>query len=296
MAADICSETKCPQGREPTSICFSDPSTITGLFRADAAANCGYFTDIVVVKSNADIKSTLTKLAKSCKSLDKMNFQGHGNDGYQETGELDSNQVQEFSAFGCLFNKDASIEFYGCSVGRGCSGDMLLYQTAKTFLKKGGTVTAPTWYSSSVVPGVIPSFSLNGKSRKLEYSPQNKTPDKWNQAGLAISSGGTINERCSDDLKNLMEEMDVAKSNAGKKQCDISQSYISEQGLSIYRLLQERLRRDPPYLQAANSETWSNLSLALERLKRQTRRYETCESPNGSIKKNINVDVNRAFR
>lgn len=279
--ADVCSNVSCPKGRTPTTICFSDPSTNSGvLFKADAAANCGYFTDIIVVSSNEQIKTQLAKMARECKSIDRMNFQGHGTDGYQATGELDSGTVREFSTFSCLFNKEASIGFYGCSVGQGCAGDMLLYQTAKSFLGNGGTVKAPSWYSSSFLPGIIPSFSLNGKSRQISYDPKKNPSDSWTQTGLAITNGGDLNDRCSDNLKSLIDDYASTKNSAKKKNCSSTYDYVSNDRLESYKKIQSRLSvKPPPYLQSANSDAWYDLSSAISALKYQIRRYEQCEPP-----------------
>ncbi|OQW53812.1 MAG: hypothetical protein A4S09_06235 [Proteobacteria bacterium SG_bin7] len=279
LRADVCSDYNCPQGRQPTTICFSDPELNSGHWKIDAAANCGYFTDIINVTSNEQIKSALTNLAKNCKSLTRMNFQGHGSDGYQGTGELDSGSVQDFSSFGCLFERDAKIEFYGCSVGQGCSGDMLLYQTAKSFLKNGGSVRAPTSYSSSFLPGIIPSFSLNGRSRMVTFNPALRPPDNWTLKGLAISNGGSINDRCANDLKDLLGYLERAKTSAQKRQCSSTNDYVSGQRLTGYRQTQRRLLQPPPYLQSANSDAWYELSNAISSMKYQIRRYETCQPP-----------------
>jgi len=276
---DVCSNANCPKGRTPTTICFSDPDLNSGHWKADAIANCGYFTEIINVRSNEEIKAHLNKMNRECKSIDRMNFQGHGTDGYQATGELDSGSVRDFSSFGCLFNKDASIGFYGCSVGQGCSGDMLLYQMAKSFLQKGGTVKAPSWYSSTVLPGIIPSFSLNGKSRKISYNPQARPPDSWTQTGLAITNGGTINDRCSGEMSDLLENLESAKSKAQRRSCSSGTNYISNENLSSYRRIQSRLSTPPPYLQSASSDAWYDLSSAVRNLKYQIRRYENCEPP-----------------
>lgn len=275
---DVCSSASCPKGRTPTTICFSDPSTNSEILKADAAANCGYFTEIINVTSNEQIKSHLSKMARECKTIDRMNFQGHGTDGYQATGELDSGTVKEFSSFSCLFNKGASIGFYGCSVGQGCAGDMLLYQTAKSFLGNGGTVKAPTWYSSSFLPGIIPSFSLNGKSRQISYTPSKNPSDSWTQTGFAITNGGDINDRCSDNLKSLIDDYSSTKNSAKKKNCSANYDYVSDDRIESYKKMQSKLSvKPPPYLQSANSDSWYDLSLAINALKYQIRRYEQCE-------------------
>lgn len=280
VQADICSDNKCPRGRQPTAVCFSDPSIYSGiLFKAAATANCGYFTDVVVATNTDKIRETLEKLAKECKSLVRMTLSGHGGDGYQEAGSLDSGSVQDLRAYGCLFNKDATIRYTGCLVGRGCSGDMLFYQTAKSLLPNGGTVTGSTFYNTTFLPGVIPHFSLNGRGRKLIYSPSNRPPDSWQMTGLAISNGGSINDRCANDLKDLLDDLEKAKTSAKKRQCSSSSIDLSDQRLTSYRRMQERLLQPPPYLQTANSDAWYELSNALTSMKVQIRRYESCQPP-----------------
>ncbi len=277
--ADICSEVSCPRGREAIDICYTDPKTNKGLFYVDTVASCGYFTEIKEAKTTQELGSRLNELARSCKSIKSLKIMGHGSDGYSTGGSLDSGTVQELGRFGCLFNKGAEIGFVACSVGQGCSGDMLLYQTAKALLPKGGSVKAPSWYSSTVIPGVVPSFSLNGKSRKIIYDPAKRPADSWTQTGLAITNGGDINERCSENVKSLIEDYSNLKTSARKKQCSTSNDYVSSDRLESYKQMQSRLStKPPPYLQSANSDVWYDLSSALSTLKYQIRRYETCES------------------
>ncbi len=278
--ANVCSENSCPKGRQSIDICYTDPEAFKGLFYIDTVASCGYFTEVKEAKNTGELASRFSELAKSCKSIKSLKIMGHGSDGYSTGGELDSGTVQELSRFGCLFDHGAEIGFVACSVGQGCSGDMLLYQTAKTLLPKGGSVKAPTWYSSTFLPGVVPSFSLNGKSRKIIFSPTKRPSDSWTQTGLAITSGGDINERCADNLKELMDNYSTAKVSARKKQCSVSNDYVNNDRLESYRKIQAKVSaKPPPYLQSASSDAWYDLSLALSTLKYQIRKYEQCEPP-----------------
>lgn len=277
---DVCSSVSCPKGRTPTAICFVDPTPGERLRRASHYAACGYFTEIVVATNAQTIKEKLRQLATSCKSLDRITIKGHADDGYMSTGELDSGTVQELSPYSCLLNKNATIQFSGCNIGRGCSGDMLFYKTATSLLSKGGNIYGQTFYSSTFLPGIIPHFSLNGKYRTLNYSPNSKPPDRWSQSGLAVSDGGDINERCSENLKELIDDYSNAKVSARKKSCSLSNDYVSTERLDSYKAIQTKLtRRPPPFLEAANPSAWYDLSSALDSLKYQIRRYEQCEPP-----------------
>lgn len=278
--ANVCSENSCPQGRQSIDICYTDPEVFKGLFYIDTVASCGYFSEVKEAKNTGELASRFNELARSCKSIKSLKIIGHGSDGYSTGGQLDSGTVQELSRFGCLFDKGAEIGFVACSVGQGCSGDMLLYQTAKTLLPRGGSVKAPTWYSSTFLPGVVPSFSLNGKSRKITFDPSKKPSDSWTQTGLAITNGGDINERCSDNLKDLIDNYSTAKVSARKKQCSVNNDYVSTERLESYRRIQAKVSaKPPPYLQSANADAWYDLSSALDTLKYQIRRYEQCEPP-----------------
>lgn len=278
---NVCSNASCPKGRTPTTICFSDPATYSGvLFKAAATANCGYFTDVVVTNDTSKVAETFRKLARECKSLTRMTLNGHGDDGYQVAGGFDSGSVQDLKEYGCLFDKDSTIHFTACNIGRGCSGDMLFFKTAQSLLPNGGTVTGSTFYSSTFLPGVIPHFSLNGKGRKLTYTPSKSPADSWTQTGLAITNGGDINERCSDNLKTLMDDYSNSKNSARKKQCSLSNDYVSGDRLESYKKIQTKLStKPPPYLQSATSDTWYDLSSTISTLKYQIRRYEQCEPP-----------------
>lgn len=278
---NICSSASCPKGRTPTTICFSDPETYSGVpWKTAATANCGYFTTVVVATDTQKMRETFSQLAKECKSIDRMTLNGHGADGYQVAGGMDSGSVQDLNQYGCLFNRNATIHFTGCNVGRGCSGDMLFYKTAQSLLRNGGTITGNTFYSSTFLPGIIPHFSLNGKGRKLTYTPSKSPADSWTQTGLAITNGGDINERCSDHLKELMDDYSTAKVAARKKSCSLSNDYVNNDRLNSYKTIQTKLsKRPPPYLESSSSDAWYDLSSALNTLKYQIRRYESCEPP-----------------
>ena len=279
--ASVCSQSNCPKGREPTSICFIDPAVSSGaLWKASSASACGYFTEKIVAPNVSTIARNLERLARECKSLDRLTTFGHGSDGHHSAGGLDNGTVQDLNRYSCLFNANAEIQFMGCNVGRGCSGDMLLFQAGKNLLGKGGTVTAPSFYASTSLPGIWPHTSLNWKNRELTYNPSNRPPDSWNQRGLAISNGGDINERCVNDLKDLMDNYSNAKVSARKRQCSITSDYVSNDRLNSYKEIQSKLaRKPPPYLQQATSSAWYDLSSALGTLKYQIWKYEQCEPP-----------------
>lgn len=286
LATDVCSKKSCPNSRQSTSICFSDSKVYSGVVsKVDVHASCGYFTKVVVTKTTTDIAKAFDQLISDCKTIKELRFAGHGNDGYQLAGELDQGTVQNLSKYACVFDKKAEIDFMGCLVGKGCSGDMLLFQTAKSLLSvNGGSVAAPTALSVGF-PGIIPHFSLNGKYRKINYDPKKSPGDTWTQSGIAISDGGTINERCSIELNNLFEELDSAKVTASKKGCGSDYNYVSSSRIENYKKIQRRLSIPPPYLQSANSNAWYDLASGIDSMKYQIRRFEQCGPSSSGAKK-----------
>lgn len=287
-AADICSRNKCPQGREPIEICFVDPVVYRGVIsKADVMTSCGYHTKIVVTKTTDDIGQALEQLSKECKSVKTLRFAGHGDDGFQLAGELDQETVQSLKKYSCVFNKNAEIDYMGCLVGQGCSGDMLLYQTAKSLLSKGGSVTAPTSYSLGFA-GIVPHFSTNFKYRKVIYSQSQHPPDKWTQTGLTRNDGGTINERCADELTELEIKLKEAKLSAHRKGCSIEpkRMIVGEKHISDYQKIKSKLSQSPNYLETASSKTWRDLYVALENIKTDIETLENCRPFNTKSIKN----------
>ncbi len=278
--ADVCSENACPRGRKKSNVCIIDPALWSGpIWKANSSAACGYFSEKKVAGSLREVSEKLNEFAKECIAIDRLIFQGHGDDGFSSVGDLDNGSVGDLKKYACLFGKGASIDFAACSVGKGCSGDMLVLRTAQTLLPLGGKVSAPTTYISTFFPGVIPPFPRNGKYRVLEYAPSSKPPDRWTQTGLAITNGGSINDRCSSEIKSLVSDLDEAKADAQKKRCSSSNNFVSTQQVASYREIEARLSKSPPYLQTASSEVWYDISQALTRMKYQIQRYETCEPP-----------------
>lgn len=279
-AADLCSTKACPQGKEPISICFSEPEYYSNLMtRTDVFTSCGYFTKIIIAKTTADISKALDELIADCKTIKELRFTGHGFEGNQVAGDLNYQTVQNLEKYACAFHRKAEIEYMGCNVGKGCVGDMLLYQTAKNLLSvSGGSVKAATTYSIGIPP-ILPTVSMNGKHRKLIYDPKKTPSDKWKMTGLAISDRGSINERCSNEMNELIEEFKAAKGEAIEKGCDLNYSPINRERLNEYKNLQRRLSLQPPYLQSADSEGWKSLVSSIDSLKYSIRLFEMCEAP-----------------
>jgi hypothetical protein len=279
--ADVCSSNKCPKERQPTKICFVDPDVYSSvLTKVDVMASCGYFTPIVVTKDRNEIRFALEKLASECKTITQMRFAGHGEDGEQLVGDLDESSVQSLKGFGCLFSKNAEIDYMGCNVGKGCLGDMLLYQTAHTLLPNGGIVTAPTFYTSSPFPGILPHVSLNGKYRQLSFNSAKNPPDIWTQTGLTLTNGGSIDKRCSAELDSLITEAKEAQKTAAKNGC-LSPFFLSGSQFDKFSSLHAVLDA-PGGLGSTNQETWNHFRNTLFSLQSQIEMANTCNNMTSS--------------
>jgi len=277
--ADICSTQKCPQGKQPTSICFSDAETYSNImWKIATHTSCGYFTKVDMVETTAEISQKFDELIADCKTIKELRFVSHGSEGLQQAGYLDQETIQKLGKYSCAFDKNAEIKYDGCNVGKGCVGDMLLFQTAKNLLSiNGGSVRAATTYTFTV-PVILPHMSLNGKHRKINYNPTKTPSDSWTQTGLTTSEGGSINEVCSNEMDELIEEFKSAKGSAIEKGCNMSYGSINSDRLREYQKIQRRLSSQPPYLQSADSQAWHDLISALKLLKFNIRLFELCEA------------------
>ncbi len=287
FASDPCSDVECPNGREPSSLCIVDPSMTSLVFKFSAYAGCGYSTEIVTAKNDRLVMDALAKFAKECKSLDRLSLFGHGFEVITNSGGQSSNTVGYLLGFSCLFNKGAKIEYLGCNVGRGCEGDMLLYRAASRLLKQGGSVTAPTYYSATVAPGIIPHTSLNFKNRVLNFNPAGNPVDSWTQSGLATSDGGTINENCHREMDELIRKATVEKAKAEKKGCLTISDPSEKVKMISYQTLKDRVK-DPDFFRNADTLTWVALRAALKDLKRKKKAYQDCS---GGSELRPSVDV-----
>ena len=74
-----------------------------------------------------------------------------------------------------------------------------MHNLAKDFLVRGGRIRAPRYYASTVLPGVIPHFSLNGRYQTLTYNPNNENPYHWEVTGLSLSEGDNLEDTCQND-------------------------------------------------------------------------------------------------
>lgn len=265
-SADKCSDVPCPQGRQPIDICYVDPASYQGLFgpfyNAEDWFLCLGSYRREKVENTSQLENKLNDLVNKCKSINKMTLLGHGGEGFSSAGKLDVASVQSLSKFSCLFNENAKIKFVACKVGKKCIGDMLLYQTAKALLGKGGTVSAPVTDSITFLPD---------SKRILTYNPQSNTPDLWS------GERGTINDRCAEELSDLLANLESEKSNAQKRNCSPGGSVIDNDSLASYERLKSRLSSLPPYFQSASSHEWNKFPFILDDLKYDILRYKTCE-------------------
>lgn len=289
--ATVCSRTHCQNGRQPTSVCVVDGKAIdqSPLWRASSIQACGYQTEKYIVDSTDDIQKVFDLFEKSCRSLDRLTIDGHGVDGRQFTGDLTYKTIQNLKDYSCLFNAGAEIQFMGCSVGKSCAGDMLLYQTAKALLAKGGTVTAPTTAASTLIPGITPVLSLNGKTRVLNYQPGKKPHVVWAFSGLTMSGHITMNQRCSEELLDLMKNYSAAKAEAEARGCRENFDTIRSGRIQEYQDLELGLRKSP--FEYADSTKWGEMERALYTLKKVTDRYDSCQPSTGGGSATPSEDV-----
>lgn len=238
--------------------------------------------EIIPVATTADISKYFDGLISECKTVNKLIFAGHGDDGYQAAGNLNYSHIQELNQYSCLFDKKAKIDYLGCMVGQSCMGDMLLYQTAKALLSKGGgEVTAPMTWSVSVL--FSPHFSLNGVYRTVEYSPEKNPADRWGHASLVLpKESKNINQTCANELDSLIKDYEKAKKLGEQKGCDLIpiHPYIQQENRNLLTSLSQSSR----YLQKANQDVWNELFRSIKELQQATERYQNCEPATGKSK------------
>ena len=276
-AADICEQQACPKGRIPIKICFNSTATNSGSYKKDATRVC-YFSDKkILVSSNNDIRIAFDQAVKNCESLDEVIFNGHGDDGIQLTGDLNTVTIQGFKKYSCLFNKNASVEFLGCNVGKDCSGDLLMYQTAKTLLLKGGQVQANTDESISLIVGLTPPISSNLTGRKLIFEPEQSFADRWKFTGLGhFKTEKDMNVRCVEKIEGIVEKYEHFRKDFEKGNCAKSYTYMNSSKMAEINKIKNQLRAAPRFLQSSKPEVFKDVFEGLLSMKTDIVNYSKC--------------------
>ena len=122
----------------------------------------------------ADFRRDLQQIAIACMRVEALGIMSHGNIGYLLIGTDGVNEHNLDDVFGhglgCVMSPQASIEFAGCNVGRGCRG--------ADFMRGGCRSASPSRWNGDC-PGAVclrqrdsrhrPSIDL-GRSRTAGYS------------------------------------------------------------------------------------------------------------------------------
>jgi Domain of unknown function (DUF4347) len=129
----------------------------------------------------ADFRRDLQQIAIACMRVEALGIMSHGNIGYLLIGTDGVNEHNLDDVFGhglgCVMSPQASIEFAGCNVGRGCRGADFMRAVADRLLPQGGTVTAPEQYVfGSAILGIAPR-SIWG-DRELQVTRAG-SPPRW---------------------------------------------------------------------------------------------------------------------
>lgn len=98
----------------------------------------------------AEFRKQVQEIADDCKRIRSLGIVSHGNVGYLQIGSdgiIAHNIDKAFGhGFNCVMSQNATVEFSGCNVGRGCKGADFMLQTAIRLLPQGGKVVAPEYY------------------------------------------------------------------------------------------------------------------------------------------------------
>jgi hypothetical protein len=274
--ADACSDVQCPQGRKTVNLCLSGNAGDTldsAIMDLGGLARCGVSAERYSVNKTSDLIKTLAQLARQCKTVKNATFIGHGDPGFHNAGNLDYKKTQfdSLKPYSCLFAPNAAIALYGCNVGEGCSGDILLFKVASTLLPKGGKVTAPTDVALMAGFG-----SANGQERELVYTPNESTAQHWSMNGNLSNKSGP--DQCSEKLSEAFSDYDKAKNDAQKKGCSLSQSRLSSSDEDAYRQLQKNLL-ESDFWHNSTSSTWTDVTAKIYGLMRKTAVIEGCSAP-----------------
>ena len=262
---------KCEGKEEQIDLCFIEKSVLsTRILKVANYANCGYWSDRYVVNSESEVRKVLNTLAQGCKRVKNLVLMGHGRPGYHSIGISGDSNI--FKGFSCLMADDSYVRVLGCNIALGCIGDMFMHNLAKDlFSERKGRINAPTFYATTILPGIIPHFSLNGRSRELEYDPLRRPPESWNLTGLAISDGGTMTENCRDEITDLIKDIKSARKKAERKCKSSIFKRLGKEKLSYYQSFANGL---PDNL----SVDYYKFKRVIERLEYQLMRLKECKS------------------
>jgi hypothetical protein len=123
---------------------------------------------IIKVKSSQEIREKIISLSHQCKRVKFMGIFTHGKEGMLGFKEDNLNRKSIENVFGgldCAFSSNATISMNGCFVANQCIGQYFVSKLAKTLLKKGGVLNAPTSYSQQYP--LVPSFTFNLAPEKI---------------------------------------------------------------------------------------------------------------------------------
>ena len=202
MQQNICETQEC-EHIEEISLCFVDDSMFRPLNNLLHRRNCGHWAEMHYTSNIADIAEILSQVAKSCKRVKELIFFGHASKTRHRSG-IELGNMQSFRHYSCLFVPNVHIDISGCNTGRGCLGDLFMYDLARNLLhENGGVVTGNTHYAIADRLGILPAISINGKKRELIYT---STSQQWNIRGIF---GDTLNdrERCTQELSELLNKV-----------------------------------------------------------------------------------------
>lgn len=280
MAQDACRGIACPNGRTAIDICFIKSDVYsTPRWKLNAQAACGEQSEKFIIKRPRELVEVFEKLNKDCRSIRSAVFFSHGKIGEQEVGNLRAHTLSGIAPYACLFQQGSEIMMSGCNVGRGCRGDLLVFSMAKTLLHKGGSVTAPTFYTATMAPGIVPHFSMNGVNRQVLYSPDKNPPEQWAFTGAFADFGQDdidVSHRCSDEMTAAIQAMSSAKAAAQSRGCSSPNELIRHDEIEQFRRLSEKIMKDRRAV-LDNDETRVAVSSALHRMQFQIEVYGICQ-------------------
>lgn len=266
--ANVCSH--CSDKKEPIRVCFVEKGFRSSpVFRPASLSTCGYSSEKYFVNGQEDIKAIMNSLKTDCQSIEKLVFFGHGSPGVLSATGLNTGTSTMWKDFSCVLDKDARVLIEGCNVGKGCKGDMLLKSMAENlFSTQAGSIRAPTFYASSILPGIIPHFSLNGKFRKVDFDPTSGL--NWSHTGLALGEDLSAADSCKKEILDLVSEVNLARARAERKNCAPTTFHMGEDALTEYQSLANGL---------AEQANWNyhGIKSALFRLDSQLETLKKCK-------------------
>jgi hypothetical protein len=160
---------------------------------------------MVVTSAPSGIRNSLTLAIQKCEIVEDMIFAGHGSVGWHEALHTNYTQIhKEYKDLSCAMAPNARIALKGCNTGRGCQGQTLMYNMAKTFLDhNGGTIISHTNYA--VAAPFIDSTSINGTDKILKWSGGDKPEGQFSLDGLE-GVGFMETEACLSSMSEKVDE------------------------------------------------------------------------------------------